>query len=323
MTSLDSLPRQPLALLPTPLHPAPRLSRMLGLEVLFKRDDLTGVGLGGNKVRPLEFLIGHALAHGHDVLVTGSGAQSNWSMLAALSARRCGLDAVVCFYGNPPSNLQGNALLHQLSGADLRWTRDSARESVDAMMDQVAAELRAQGRNPLVVPRGGATSRGSVGYLIGAKEIAAQAADAGMVDPWVWLATGSCGTQGGLVAGLAAGHLNRVTGVTVSRPADECRQRVGELAAGAAALAGTPSPSPASVEIVDGYIGPGYGYASPAGQAAAALVARTEGIFLDPPFCAKAMAALIACAEKGEINAPLIFLVTGGAPTLFVQDGQL
>jgi D-cysteine desulfhydrase len=323
MADLASVPRERLALLPTPLHAAPRLSDALGIEVWFKRDDLTGLGLGGNKVRPLEFLLGDALARRCDVLVTGSGAQSNWSMLAALAARRCGLDAIVCFYGDPPPEARGNLLLQRLAGADLRWTGDPSRASVDAMIEHVADSLRAEGRTPLVVPRGGATARGSLGYLLGAAEITDQARGAGLVEPLLWLGTGSCGTQGGLVAGVAAGYLPRVVGVTVSRPAEECRERVLTLAAGAAELAGTPSPTSALVEIVDGFIGPGYGYASPEGSDAAALVARTEGLFLDPPFCAKAMAALIAAARAGEVNGPVIFLVSGGAPTLFVQDGPL
>ena len=320
---LSSIPREGLALLPTPLHLAPRLSEALGVEVWFKRDDLTGLGLGGNKVRPLEFLLGDALARGCDVLVTGSGAQSNWSMLAALAARRCGLDSVVCFYGDPPAEARGNLLLQGLAGADLRWTGDPSRASVDAMIERVSDELRQAGRTPLVVPRGGATARGSLGYLAAAHEIGAQATTAGLVDPTVWLGTGSCGTQAGLVAGVAAGFLPRVVGVTVSRPADECRDRVLMLARGAAEIAGTSAADPSMVSVIDGFIGPGYGYESPAGAEAAALVARTEGLFLDPPFCAKAMAALVSAVGAGQVTGPVIMLTSGGAPTLFVKDGPL
>ena len=320
---LSRIARESLALLPTPIHEAPRLSAELGIPVWFKRDDLTGLGLGGNKIRPLEFLLGDARARGCDVLVTGSGAQSNWSMLAALAARRCGLDSIICFYGDAPDEIRGNLLLQGLTGSALRWTGDASRASVDVMIEQVADDLRAQGRNPLVVPRGGATARGSLGYLNAAAEIAQQAAVLGISDAKLWLATGSCGTQGGLVAGVAAGFLPKVTGVTVSRPAEECNRRVLELAMGAADLAATSAPTPAMVNIIDGYIGPGYGYASEEGNQAAALVARTEGLFLDPPFCAKGMAALIAAARAGEIDGPVIFLVSGGAPTLFVQDGAL
>jgi len=323
MAELFGVAREHLAILPTPLHHAPRLSAELGLPVWFKRDDLTGLGLGGNKLRPLEFLLGDALQRGCDVLITGSGPQSNWSMLAALTARRCGLDSIVCFYGDPPDETRGNLKLQRLTGADLRWTGDPSRSSVDVMIEQVAEDLRNQGRRPFVVPRGGATSRGSLGYLNAAIEIAHQTAALGIADALLWLATGSCGTQAGLAAGVAAGYLPTVTGVTVSRSAEECERRVLELATGAAELAATAAPTASMVRIIDGYIGPGYGYASREGEAAADLVLRTEGLFLDPPFCAKGMAALIDAARDGRIDGPVIFLVSGGAPTLFVQDGAL
>jgi D-cysteine desulfhydrase len=320
---LMSLTREPLALLPTPLQPAPRLSDALGTEIWLKRDDLLGLGLGGNKTRPLEFLLGDALRLGCDVLVTGSGAQSNWSMLAALAAQRCGLDAVVCFYGEPPVEARGNLHLHGLVGADVRWTGAPTRDSVDAMIETVADDLRGAGRRPYVVPRGGATPRGSLGYLIGAAEISRQCADAGLEAATLWLATGSCGTQAGLVAGVAAGLLPAVVGVTVSRPAEECRSRILDLASGAAALAGTPTPQTTHVDVLDGYLGAGYGVPSPEGTLAAALTLQREGIFLDPPFCAKAMAALVDAAAEGRVHGPVVFLVSGGSPTLFVQDGAL
>lgn len=320
---LTSVAREPLALLPTPLQAAPRLSEALGTEVWLKRDDLLGLGLGGNKTRPLEFLLGDALRLGCDVLVTGSGPQSNWSMLAALAARRCGIDAVVCFYGQPPSEARGNLSLHGLVGTDIRWTGHATRDSVDTMIETVADDLRRAGRSPYVVPRGGATPRGSLGYLVGAAEISRQCADAGIDTATLWLATGSCGTQAGLVAGVAAGLLPAVVGVTVSRPAAECRSRVLDLGAGAAALAGATPPTAMDVTVIDGYLGAGYGVPSPEGASAAALVLRTEGIFLDPPFCAKAMAALIEAAADGSVEGPVVFLVSGGAPTLFVQDGAL
>ena len=320
---LGHVPREGLALLPSPLQPAPRLSDALGVETWLKRDDLLGLGLGGNKARPLEFLLGQALADGCDVLVTGSGAQSNWSMLASVAARRSGLESIVCFYGDPPPEARGNLLLHGLVGTDVRWTGSPSRESVDVMIEAVADEQRAAGRRPFVVPRGGATPTGSLGYLLGAAEIAHQCAALGITEPTVWLATGSCGTQAGLVAGVAEGLLPSVVGVTVSRQAQECHARVYELAQGAADHAGTQPVTAGMVTIIDGYLGPGYGYPSAEGAAAAALALHTEGIFLDPPFCAKAMAALIDAARDGHLHGPVVFLVSGGAPTLFVQEGAL
>lgn len=323
MADLPGVPRTTLAVTPTPLRPAPRLSEALGAEIWFKRDDLLGLGLGGNKARPLEFLMGDAMARGCDVLVTGSGAQSNWSLLASLAARRCGLESVVCLYGDPPREARGNLALHRLVGSRLVWTADPSRESVDLRIADIAAELTSAGRRPYVVPRGGATSLGSLGYLLGSREIADQCDMSGIADPTVWLATGSCGTQAGLVAGVGGGILPRVIGVTVSRPVEECRERVLRLATGASDMARISPPRPDDVTVLDGYLGPGYGYASAEGAAAMELVLRTEGVFLDPPFCAKAMAALIDAAQGGTLTGATVFLVSGGAPTLFVQDGPL
>ena len=323
VTRQGTVPREPLASLPSPLQPAPRLSDALGIEIWVKRDDLLGLGLGGNKARPLEFLMGDALVKNSDVIVTGSGPQSNWSMLAALAARRCGLDSIVCFYGDRPRESRGNLLLHGLIGTDVRWTSESTRESVDTMIGSVAESLRQDGKHPYVIPRGGATPRGSLGYLVGAEEISSQCRDAGLHNATVWLATGSCGTQAGLVTGVAAGLLSAVVGVTVSRPVEECRSRVLEIAQAAAVLAGTTPATANIVTVLDGYIGGGYGVPTAEGAAAAALVLSTEGIFLDPPFCAKGMASLVDAAAQGSIAGPVIFLVSGGAPTLFVEDGAL
>ncbi|MEZ5116877.1 MAG: pyridoxal-phosphate dependent enzyme [Candidatus Nanopelagicales bacterium] len=318
-----SLARVGLASLPTPLQRAPRLSDALGVEVLLKRDDLTGIGLGGNKVRGLEFLLGEGIARGCDVLVTGSGPQSNWAFLAALAARRCGMDAALCFYGDPPAQPRGNLMLQSLTGARIRYTGDRDRASVDPVLEDIATELRAEGRVPLVLPRGGATGLGSVGYVVGARETADQVAAEALPSPQFWLATGSCGTQAGLEVGAAEGWFAGVTGVTVSRSAQECVDRVHRLAHEAAGLTGLSGPDLAGIEVRDGWIGAGYGVASDAGRAAAALVAKTEGILLDPFFGAKAMAALVDEARHGSLAGPIVFLVSGGAPTIFAEGGGL
>jgi D-cysteine desulfhydrase len=324
MKQLLSLPRVPLVAGPTPLLPAPRLSAEIDAEVWFKRDDLTGLGLGGNKVRGLEYLLGDALAKGCDCLVTGAGPQSNWAMLAALAARRCGLAPYLVFYGSS-TRPTGNLLLDELLGADVRFTGEFDRSSVDTAIDKLGAELSAAGRRPYVVPRGGATPLGATGYVRASLELADQLLADGLTPPQLWLATGSCGTQAGLIAGsrwLRSPY--DVIGVTVSRPVDECIARISSLAAGTTALLGLPDPDVDSGAVVGGYLGPGYAQASPEGDAAARLVARTEGVFLDPVFGAKAMAALVDAARAGRVDGPVVFLVTGGAPTLFAgQKGSL
>jgi len=308
-------PRVSLGNFPTPLDPLPRLSAELGVEVLLKRDDLTGLGLGGNKVRGLEFLLADALARGCDTLVTGGGPGSNWAMLAALAARTRGLDTVLVCYGDPVPAV-GNMYLAATIGADIQFTGDKDRASVDSGVAAVADELRAAGRTPYPLGRGGATAVGALGYLTAAEELGGQLADAGCAATATWLATGSCGTQAGLVAGAAWQGLGPVVGVTVSRPPEECVERVATIARGAADLAGVPAQD-GPPTVVDGHIGPGYGLRSAEGDEAAKLVARTEGVFLDPIFAAKAMAGLLAAVRRGEVAGPVVFLVTGGAPTLF------
>ncbi|HEY0543575.1 MAG TPA: pyridoxal-phosphate dependent enzyme [Actinoallomurus sp.] len=324
MKELLSLPRVPLVAGPTPLLPVPRLSAEIETEVWFKRDDLTGLGLGGNKVRGLEYLLGDALAKGRDCLVTGAGPQSNWAMLAALAARRCGLAPYLVFYGSS-ARPTGNLLLSDLLGVDVRFTGEFDRSSVDTAIDKLGAELSAAGRRPYVVPRGGATPLGAAGYVRASLELADQLMADGLTPSQLWLATGSCATQAGLIAGsrwLRSPY--DVVGVTVSRPVDECVTRVASLADGATQLLGLPSAGADGATVLGGYRGPGYGQASPEGDAAARLVARTEGVFLDPVFGAKAMAALVDSARGGQIDGPVVFLVTGGAPTLFAgQKGSL
>jgi D-cysteine desulfhydrase len=318
MARLSDIARVPLATLPTPLHLAPRLSEHLGVEVWFKRDDLTGLGLGGNKVRGLEFLLADALSQGCDHLVTAGGTQSNWAMLAALAARTRGLDSTLVSFGDPPAGGPvGNHALAVLAGARLHFTGDVDRSSADRGVDEVCRTLRAEGLSPYGVHRGGATGLGALGYVVATAEIDAQLRDLGVHPRQLWLATGSCGTQAGLVAGrawLPAAY--DVVGVTVSRPVAECRERVARIAADSCALLDVAADG-LQVDVLDGFLGPAKGVRSAEGDAAAELVARAEGVFLDPVFAAKAMAGLLAAVAAGTVEGPVLFLVSGGAPTLF------
>jgi D-cysteine desulfhydrase len=316
VTGLLDRPRVALATTPTPLRPAPRLSAELGTEIWFKRDDLTGFGLGGNKVRMLEYLLGHALAQGCDCLVTGAGPQSNWAAFAALAAKCRGLDAHLVYYGDPVPPT-GNLLLAELAGASITFTGDPDRSSVDPGIAGLARRLRQAGRRPCALPRGGATTVGALGYVHASVELAEQLLATGLRPPQLWLPTGSCGTQAGLIAGAEWLRLPfEVVGVTVSRPLDACVMQIRDLVDGVRSLLGTGATA-LDVTVLDGYLGSGYGQRSPEGEAAARLVARLEGVFLDPLFGAKAMAALLDVAPSG----PVIFLVTGGAPTLFAVGG--
>ena len=328
LAALGGLPRTPLATLPTPLQRAPRLSEAVGVEVWIKRDDLTGLLLGGNKARKLEFLCGEALARGADTLVTGGGAGSNHTQLTAAACARLGLDCVVVCYGDAPASDPLGLRITRRLGAEVVFTGSPDRTSVDAHLEEMAEKLTTEGRNPYVIPRGGASAVGAVGYAAAAFELADQMAGEGLGAATVLLATGSCGTQAGLVAGAklappdrhdpdadAAGPRLDVLGVPVSRPPEEVVERVARLATGCAARLGSDRVFAADdVHLLGGYLGPGYGKPSPEGDEAALLAARTEGLLLDPVFTAKAMAALVAEARAGNLTGPTVFLHTGGAP---------
>lgn len=321
MTEIAGLAAQPrvrLGTFPTPLHPAPRLSAELGVEVWFKRDDLTGLGLGGNKVRTLEYVLGDAARAGADTLITGGGPSSNWAMLAALAARTRGLDAVLVMYGDPVP-ARGNLALAELAGARIEFTGETDRASVDRGVAEIAAKLTADGKRPYPVGRGGTSPVGALGYVAGTLELVTQLHERALAPATLWLATGSCGTQSGLVAGAAwLRPPYDVVGVSVSRPVQECVERIAATATGACALIGVPPPVKRPVVLGD-QLGD-YGQVSAAGSAATELVARTEGVFLDPIFAAKGMAGLLAAAAEGRVSGPVIFLVTGGAPTLFTTS---
>ena len=243
--------RYPLAVLPTPLQPAVRLSAALaGPPILVKRDDLTGFALGGNKARKLEYLLGDALATRCEVLLTGGGPDSNHCQAAAAAARVAGLACELVLYGDEPRQPRLNLALARRSGASVAFTGDPDRASVDDALADRAEQLRAAGRRPYVIPRGGATPLGAVGYALAVDELVRQLAELGTDPEVVLVATGSCGTQAGLVAGtVAAGRRWRVVGATVSRPPAECRDRVLRLARGCAALLGFPAPRTQDVEL--------------------------------------------------------------------------
>jgi len=321
---MSALPRFPLALLPTPLIEAPRLARALGgPRMFFKRDDLTGFGFGGNKVRGLEYYIADALAQQADVIVTGAGPQSNHIRATAAAARVAGLDSVAVMRDSRPAESQGNLLLDELLGVALRFTNNPDRALVDMKIEEVAEELRRAGRRPYVIPRGGASALAALGYVECIREMDAQLQMMGVRPDWLVLATGACGTQAGLVAGVrffSAPY--RVLGVTVSRPVVECVERIARFAREAAALVGRPIELSADDILVrDGFIGRGYGIPTPEGIEAIRFVARSEGIFLDPTYTGKAMAGLIAEIRSGRLGKgeTVVFLHTGGEPGLFAH----
>jgi len=314
-------PRFPLAALPTPLRRAERLERALGGPPIYvKRDDLTGFAVAGNKARKLEFLVADALSGGSDVLVTGGGPGSNHCQATAAAARVAGMACVLVVYGEPPAKEHPNLRLARAFGADVRFTKDPERRSVDRALEEAANELLAAGRAPNVIPRGGASALGAVAYALAADELAEQLAASRVEAGVVIVATGSCGTQAGLVAGtVGRGRPWRVVGAAVSRPVDECRKRVLDLARGCAGILGTREAAEDDVDVRDA-LGPGYGLPSPEGVAAARLAAETEGLLLDPVFTAKAFAVLVSMVQGG-FDAPAVFVHTGGLASVLSEGG--
>lgn len=296
-----------LALLPTPLVGAPRLAQALGLpSLLVKRDDLTGFAVAGNKARQLDALLHDARTRGADVLVTGGTAGSNFVQAAAAAAAWAGLRCVLVLAGRPLARTaHPNLAAATAWGAEVRFTGDADRSSVDSALPEVAAELAAAGGRPYTCPRGGASAVGATGYRTAVDEVLAQLDGA---TPLVVVATGAGGTLAGLIAGVVAtGRQLRVVGAAVSRPPDETAARVLDLARQVARNRGEPLPTAADVQVLDAR-GPGHGIASAEGDRAASTALQTAGLVLDPVYTAKALAAVPAVADGG----PALFWHTGG-----------
>ena len=321
---LDAVRRTELAVLPTPLQEAPRLAAHLGLsQLLVKRDDTTGLALGGNKARKLEYVFAEILERQCDVVVTVGGAQSNHAAMTAAAARKLGLDAKLVLGGPNFADLAGNALLDVLLGAEIRYmVDDDDNDAMAAEMDRWVLELRREGRRPYALPIGGSTGAGALGYVRAARELAAQLGPAAAGPLQVVTAVGSCGTLAGLLLGARHFLPNaRVIGISVSRSPDAIARRTVEIAAESARLLGLDCPLPESVVECHGDFFESYGAVTAAGKEAILASARLEGLLLDPTYTGKAMAGLFDLARRGAIDraVPTVFLHTGGLPILFAS----
>jgi D-cysteine desulfhydrase len=328
---LVALPRRRLASLPSPLTAAPTLGAAFGIpELWVKRDELVGFGFGGNKVRALELFLADALAKGADTLVTGAGPQSNHVRVTAAAAAHAGLACEAFSWGpEPTSTPQGNLLLTRMLGARVHFTGDADRASVDRGIDAAMIRLRAAGRNPYAIPRGGASALGVLAHVLAVKEVLTQSAALGVRPAAVLMAVGSgCTLAGWLLGRRLFGASFLVEGIVVSRPAQETRARVVTLAKEAATLlgggaaerlGGTPFVDD-ELGLHDGFLGAGYGVPTPEGVAALRTAARSEGIFTDPTYTGKALAGLAALANDRRLpKGPVVFLHTGGEPALFAH----
>ncbi|CAL9284454.1 D-cysteine desulfhydrase family protein [Streptomyces sp. SudanB182_2057] len=303
-------PPVPLGTFPTPVEPAPRLAAALGLEpddLWVKRDDLTGLGGGGNKVRKLEWTVGAAVAEGADTLVTTGAPQSNHARLTAAAGARLGLDVVLVLRGSPGGSHSGNLALDGLFGARIVWAGEVDRAGLDAAADEVRARLRAVGARPALIPFGGSSTLSARGYADCGAELREQVPRLRTVV----VALGSGGTMAGLVAALGS---DSVLGVDV-----------GALAEPAAAVAEFAAPltdaevAPEGLRVRRDQVGAGYADLTGPVTEALRLAARTEGLVLDPTYTGRALAGLRAAVRDGDIRPgeKTVFLHTGGLPGLF------
>ncbi|SUZ55849.1 uncharacterized protein METZ01_LOCUS8703 [marine metagenome] len=316
------LPRLELAKLPTPLDRVENLGKSLGdLDLWFKRDDLTGFGLGGNKVRSLEYLAADAMKVNSNILITGGSSGSNHVRTTMAVAAHLGLKGVAVLSGTRPSKANGNLLLNQLLDAKLVFTGNPDRSYIDNYIEDEAERLRGKGESPYMIRRGGVSSLGCIGYVSAAVEICSQLQSLNL-NPDILLCATGCGvTQAGLLVGFKLMGLNcRLYGITVSRSRDECIAYIKQLINETEDVLGLDSRvKNDEIFVFDEYIGEGYSVPTSEGIDAIRLVAQTEGIFLDPIYTGKAMAGLTDLVKKDLIGSDntVIFLHTGGSPSIF------
>lgn len=323
---LAKFPRIRLGHFPTPLEPAKNLSVALGgANLWIKRDDCTGLATGGNKTRKLEFLMADAVEKGADVVITQGAVQSNHARQTAAAAAFLGLDCEIVLENRIGSTAldyleSGNVFLDHLIGAKVH-PPFAADTDMNAVMEDIADKLRAEGRHPYVILGGGSNEIGALGYVNCALELVAQANDRGLKIDHIVHATGSAGTQAGLVAGLEAMHCDiPVLGISVRAPRDKQEETVFSLAEKTASYCGAEGAvGRQSIVVNSDYVGGGYGVPTESMIEAVKLTAQKEGILLDPVYSGKGMAGLIDLVRKGHFKKDenVVFLHTGGNVALF------
>lgn len=320
-----TIPRLRFAHLPTPVEPLPRLAAALGgPNLLVKRDDQTGLALGGNKTRKLEFLVAEAQANGARMLITAGAAQSNHCRQTAAAAARYGFACTLVL--SAPEGLSaaeiagqpatGNILLDRLFNAEIVWTTYSQRDQTLQATFQAAWDA---GKRPYLIPYGGSNATGAASYAFAVQELLAQ----GAAPDWIVFPSSSGGTQAGLALGARLfGYPGKVLGISVDEPQDVLQARVAELATKTADLLGEKlSFAPQDILVNADYLGGGYGVMGAPEAEAVQLFARYEGILLDPVYTGRAAAGMIDLIRKGYFpkDQTVLFWHTGGAPALFAE----
>jgi D-cysteine desulfhydrase len=325
---LKSLPRFPLAQLPTPIEELKSLSLELeGPELLIKRDDQTGLAFGGNKTRKLEFLVGQALEQGADTLVTAGAAQSNHCRQTAAAAAKADLHCELLLNGTKPDVAGGNLLLDELLGARIHWIQRSERV---AKLRDLPEQLRKEGRKPYVIPVGGSNGVGSTGYVLAMMELTEQLRAMNRRVDHVVFGSSSGGTQAGIAVGArVTGFGGKLHGVSIDKDDLEgapYEHELAEVANDTARYIGFDAQFTANdFNVVYGYVGGGYGIVGDLEREAIRLMATREGVVLDPVYAGRAFGALIDLIRKGVFKRgeTVLFWHTGGAPALFAYAEEL
>jgi D-cysteine desulfhydrase family pyridoxal phosphate-dependent enzyme len=318
MSAVD-IPRLNFAHLPTPIEPLPRLSEVLGgphLQV--KRDDQTGLALGGNKARKLEFLLADAREQGAKTLITGGAMQSNHCRQTAAAAGRFGFKCILVLTGAESQHASGNLLIDQLFGAEIVYLAD--RKDRDRILQETFKRSTNEGKKPYLVPYGGSNSTGALGYAFAMKELIDQNAGA----DWVVLASSSGGTQAGLLSGQRIfGFSGRILGISVDESEEWLKNEVSKLASATSERLGDRIEfTPADVLVNADYCDAGYGVVTEREREAIRLFAEYEGLLLDPVYTGRAAAGMIELVRKGffKTSDTVLFLHTGGQPALFADQ---
>jgi D-cysteine desulfhydrase family pyridoxal phosphate-dependent enzyme len=314
---MNPLPRLRFAHLPTPVEPLPRLSAALGGQpLLVKRDDLTGLAMGGNKTRKLEFLLAAAQADGARTLITAGAVQSNHCRQTAAAAARYGFNCTLVLSGERPDSITGNLLLDGLFGAEIVWT---SREQRDQALKDTFQALWSAGKRPYLIPYGGSDPTGAAAYAFAMQELVEQ----GARPDWIVFPSSSGGTQAGLVLGARlSGFTGKVLGISVDEPQEVLQERAAGLASATAELLGEKVAfSPDDILVNADYLGGGYGVMGEPEKEAVRLFARQEGLLLDPVYTGRAAAGMIDLIRKGFFPAgqSVLFWHTGGTPALFAS----
>lgn len=316
-----TIPRLQFAHLPTPIEELPRLSAELkGPRLFVKRDDQTGLALGGNKTRKLEFLLAEAQAHGAKTLISAGAVQSNHCRQTAAAAARYGFKCILVLAGEAGKRASGNVLLDELLGAEIVWTQGRPRDEVLQETFQNAWE---SGQRPYLIPYGGSSPTGATGYVFAMQELIAQNAN----PDWIVFASSSGGTQAGVTLGARVyGFSGQLLGISIDEQQDVLSLRVAKLASETADLLNIAEADKRSfvahdIQVNADYLGEGYGVMGNREKEAIHLFARFEGLLLDPVYTGRAAAGMIDLIRKGKFSRDetVLFWHTGGAPALFAD----